>query len=102
RIRGRSRRRYWSELGEQVADAGDVEPGRRRLAGGFVAAGQAPPAAELSEAVLDLPQRADGLEALRLVRLAPALDGHGDLVAALDASDERLEAEVGKDLADPG
>src|SRR6266481_8450451 len=76
-----------SELGEQVADAGDVEPGGGRLGGGFVAAGEAPPAAKLGEAVLDLPQRSDGLEALGLVRLAPPFGGDRDLVVALNALD---------------
>jgi hypothetical protein len=85
-----------------VADAGDVQPGGDRVGGGLVAAGEPPPAAELGEAVLDLPQRADGLEALGLVRLAPALDGDGDLVSALDALDERLESEVGEDLLNSG
>jgi hypothetical protein len=57
-----------SELGEQVADARNVQPGRGRLGDGLVAAGQSPPPTELGEAVLDLPQRPDGLEALGLGR----------------------------------
>ena len=85
-----------------MADAGDVQPGGGGLRRGLVAAGETPPATELGEAALDLPQRADGLGFLGLVGPAPGLDGDGDLVAALHASDERLDPEFTSNSPNPG
>jgi hypothetical protein len=62
------------QAAEEVAHAGDLEPGPSTRGGALEAAGKAPPAAQLGEGVLGPPEHRERHEADRTRRLGPDLD----------------------------